>query len=121
MFYQKSILDDIKKMIGGPDSGEDDSFELDLMIHINSAFDTLRQLGVGPEKGFYITGRNETWGDFFGDSPGIPSVRSYIYAKVKLIFDPPSSSFVNESLKQMIAEFEWRMNVDVETPAFDRE
>lgn len=109
-----TILSDIKKMIGP--SADYDYFEPELIIHINTALNVLKQLGIGPEDGFSITkDGNETWEDFLGDHSNIQMVKSYVYLKVKMIFDPPSSSTIAEAYKSAIDEFEWRGNVDVET------
>ena len=106
---EQSILNTIKKMLG-PDSSYD-VFDTDIIIHINSAFSILTQLGVGPKGGFRITGSEETWGDFLGDVIDLESVKNYIYMKVKMIFDPPSNSFVQKALEESCKEIEWRLNV----------
>lgn len=108
----ESILDSIKKLLGL--SSDYDQFDDDIVLHINSVFLNLTQLGVGPENGFMITGDGETWYDFIQDDVKLQAVKSYIYLKVKLLFDPPLSSAVIESTNRMIAEFEWRLNVAVE-------
>lgn len=108
----ESILNSIKKMLG-PDS-DYTVFDQDIIIHINSVFSTLNQLGVGPAEGFQITGPNETWSDFIEDNKKLNSVKTYIYIKVRLIFDPPSSSFVATSLEETAKELEWRLNVTVD-------
>ena len=108
----ESILNSIKKLIGLPE--DYDHFDTDIMIHINSVFATLNQLGVGPEGGFFITGPEETWQEYLDDAIILDSVKSYIYLKVRLMFDPPAASAVIESFKEMIAEYEWRLMVAVE-------
>ena len=85
-----------------------------VFLYINSVFATLTQLGVGPSEGFVIVDKNDNWEQFTDDNILIESVKSYIYLKVKLLFDPPTSSAVIESYKQMINEFEWRLNVAAE-------
>ena len=107
-----SILTSIKKLLGITE--EYTHFDTDLIIHINSVFATLTQLGVGPSEGFVIVDKNDNWEQFTDDNILIESVKSYIYLKVKLLFDPPTSSAVIESYKQMINEFEWRLNVAAE-------
>ena len=74
----------------------------------------LTQLGVGPSEGFHITDSNEIWTDFIQEPARIELVKSYMHLKVKLLFDPPSSSAVIESMNRMISEFEWRLNVAAE-------
>lgn len=109
-----SILNSIKKMLG-PEA-EYTHFDPELIIFINSTFGILFQLGVGPtDKPFKISSADETW-DQFIEEDQIETVKTYIWAKVKLMFDPPSSSAVLSSLKELITEFEWRCNVDAETP-----
>lgn len=118
MILQDSILNDIKKM---NNVGKDDhNFDTDIIIHINDALDTCRQLGIGPKSGFEVEDDSQTWEDFFGDTQVVPSIRSYVYARVKILFDPPANSFVMDALKSKIAEFEWRGNVDVETPCLKK-
>lgn len=107
-----SILISIKKMLGITEEYE--HFDADLIMHINSVFMILRQLGVGPEEGFSITGATETWDSFLQDNPRLELVKSYIYLKVKMIFDPPLGSAVMEAMNRQIAEFEWRLNVAVD-------
>lgn len=113
MELNDSILATIKKMIG-PYEGED-YFDPDLIIHINSALSTLRQLGVGPQEGFRIVSGEETWADFLGaDVKDFEMVKSYVYLKVKVIFDPPSSSAVLAAYQDTIKEYEWRSYVEPE-------
>lgn len=108
-----SILDTVKHLLGP--SGSYDVFDLDITTHINAAFLDLQQLGVGPEEGFMITGNKETWLDFMPSGTALNAVRSYVYLKVKLIFDSPTSSTVLESYKQMLERLEWRINLAVES------
>lgn len=107
-----SILTSIKKLLG---IGEDyEQFDTDIIIHINSVFSILQQLGVGPNAGFSISDKTAKWSDFVSDEKTIEMVKSYVYLKVRLIFDPPSSSSTAESYKQLISEFEWRLNSAVD-------
>ena len=108
----ESILNSIKKLLGIDETYE--AFDTDIIMHINSVFSVLNQLGVGPEEGFYITGDTQTWTDFLGDRKDIELVKSYVYMKVRLIFDPPQSSAVIESMNRAVSEFEWRANVAVD-------
>lgn len=107
-----SILITIKRLLGIGDYC--DQFDTEVIVHINSALMVLNQLGVGPPGGFMITSNAETWADFLGDNKQIESVKTYIYMKVKLIFDPPQSSAAIDSMNQLIKEFEWRLNVAVD-------
>lgn len=108
----ESILTSIKKLLGIAEAYE--HFDMDLIMHINSVLSVLTQLGVGPSEGFSITDKYATWDDFVSDRSKIEMVKSYTHLKVKLIFDPPLSSAVMESMNRMISEFEWRLNVAVD-------
>ena len=105
----ESILTSIKKMLGITE--EYTHFDQDIIIHINTVLMILRQLGVGPEEGFTITDSYETWGDFLTDNKDIEAVKTYVYLKVRLLFDPPLSSAVTESINRSINELEWRLNI----------
>lgn len=109
----ESILTSIKKMLGITEEYE--HFDPDLIMHINSVFMILTQLGVGPSSGFSISDKQVTWSQFISDETKLQLVKSYIYLKVKLMFDPPLSSAVSASMEKMIAEAEWRLNVAAET------
>lgn len=103
-----SILTSIKKMLGIIE--EDESFDIDIIIHINTAFSTLTQLGVGPKEGFAIRDKTTLWTEFVDDIR-LENVRSYIYLKVRQAFDPPTNSAVLDAISRQISELEWRMNV----------
>lgn len=109
----ESILTSIKKLLGIEEGY--DCFDTDLIIQINSALSVLTQIGVGPPKGFEIVDGSETWFDFLGEDPRIDSAKSYVYLKVKLLFDPPTNSSLLESTNRLINEFEWRLLVATET------
>lgn len=109
----ESILISIKKLLGLDENYE--VFDKDIIIHINMALSTLNQLGVGPEKGFMIEDKDAVWSDFIGNNEKLNSVQTYVYLKVKLVFDPPLSSAVMEANKQLISELEWRINTQVES------
>ncbi len=108
----ESILTSVKKMLGIMEEYE--HFDADLIMHINSVLSVLTQIGVGPSEGFYIEDANDTWADFVGYDNRLSLVKSYVYMKVRLLFDPPQSSAAIESMKQLIAEFEWRLNAVVD-------
>lgn len=108
----ESILTSVKKMLGITE--EYDHFDPDIIMHINSVFMILTQLGVGPEDGFFIEDDTATWFDFTKSANKLHMVKSYMYLKVRLLFDPPASSVVTECMKKMIDEFEWRLNVAVD-------
>lgn len=107
-----SILTSIKKLLGITE--EYTHFDVDLIMHINSVFMILNQLGVGPSEGFAIEDDTATWDDFIEDPTQLQAVKSYVYMKVKLLFDPPLSSAVMEAMNRTISEFEWRLNVAVD-------
>jgi len=108
-----SILQSIKKLLGLDENY--DAFDDDVMMHINSVLMILTQLGVGPKNGFSITGEEETWEDYLGeDISKLSAVKTYVYLKVKTMFDPTSSSVVNEATKEMLKELEWRLNSEIE-------
>lgn len=109
----ESILTSIKKLLGIAE--EYDHFDPDIIMHINSVFMILTQMGVGPEEGFTIEDDTTTWIDFVDDKTTLEAVKSYIYLKVKLMFDPPLASSVTESINRTISELEWRLNVAAET------
>lgn len=110
----ESILTSIKKMLGI--DVEYTHFDADIIMHINSVFMILNQLGVGPAEGFTIQDETSVWSDFVSDETPVQleAIKSYVYLKVKLLFDPPLSSSVIESYNRQIAEFEWRLNVAVD-------
>ena len=108
----ESILTSIKKLLGIEE--EYTQFDADIIMHINTVFLNLTQLGVGPSEGFLIEDGSAIWEDFIGDGSQLQAVKTYMYLKVKLLFDPPLSSSVTESMNRMIAELEWRLNVAVD-------
>lgn len=108
-----SILISIKKLLGI--SKDYSVFDQDIIMHINTVFMILNQLGIGPEKGYYIETAEDTWSEFVDDSENLNAIKSYIYLKVKLLFDPPINGTVMESIKQQISELEWRLNVKKES------
>lgn len=104
-----SILNTIKKMLG-IDSNYD-AFDTDIIVHINSAIMILRQLGIGPPDGFIVSDESDSWSDLIGEGTMLyESIKTYIYLKVKSVFDPSTSSAANEASKEMIKELEWRLN-----------
>lgn len=108
-----SILTSVKKMLGIAEDYE--YFDADLIMHINSVLLVLNQLGIGPTNGYSITGKFELWSDFLTDSVQLKAVKSYVYLKVRLLFDPPTSSAVMDSINRSISEYEWRLNVAAES------
>lgn len=112
----KSILETIKKLIGiDKDYGV---FDIDLVVAINSSFTILNQLGVGPTKAFSISGSSETWSDFFGEDAQIELVKSYIYLRARLLFDPPETGVLHEAIERQITEFEWRLMIQADPVSY---
>lgn len=110
-----SILTSIKKLLGIEETYE--HFDPDIVMHINSVIGILTQLGVGPSDGFFISDKTATWEDFLGgDMNKLESVRTYIYLKVRLIFDPPATAAAIESMNRLTNELEWRLNVAADKP-----
>jgi len=107
-----SILTSIKKLLGLTE--EYQSFDQDIIMHINTVLGILTQLGVGPVEGFAIEDETATWSDYLGDDNRLSMVKSYIYLKVKTLFDPSLTSTVNEAINRNISELEWRLNVAVD-------
>lgn len=107
-----SILTSIKKMLGITDKYT--QFDADIIMHINSVFMILNQLGVGPDECFTIEDDVATWNEFIPNGQNLELVKSYIYLKVRMLFDPPASSTVMQSMNQAISEFEWRLNAAVD-------
>ena len=102
-----SILNSVKQMLGSCD----DYFDSDLITFINGVFSTLMQLGVGPKTGFFISGSDETWSSYTENKPELEMVKTYVYTKVRLRFDPPQGSSVLQLMQQDANELEWRLNV----------
>ena len=103
----ESILTSIKKLLGIVE--EYDHFDADIIMHINTVFMTLNQLGVGPSNGFAITDKTSTWDEFITKDDNLEAVKSYMYLKVRLLFDPPQSGTLNEQITKLISELEWRL------------
>ena len=117
---EDSILDSIKMFLGL--STEDDIFDQEVMMLINSAIMALQQIRVGPQdKLFSIEDNSATWSDYLEDPTELPMVKPYISIKVRLIFDPPQSSSLDQALRQDLAEYEWRLNVKVDDYHIDEE
>lgn len=107
-----SILNTIKHMLGMEEDYT--PFDTDIIVNINMVFNILNQLGVGPEEGFFITGDGEEWDDYITDMSKLQMVKTYIYLKVKQIFDPGTSGALNIAIDNQIKELEWRLNVQVD-------
>ena len=104
-----SVLNTTKKLLGL--DADDDSFDSDICIGINSAILTLSQLGLEGNEGFIVTDDTQEWSDYLNDNKLLPMVQQYIHLKTKMSFDPPQNSIVCENLKQIITELEWRIRM----------
>ena len=113
---EDSILLSVKKYLGIAD--EDVGFDLDILMSINSVFGILTQLGVGPKEGYSISDNSATWSSYLQDNKLLEMVKTYMYLKVRMIFDTPTSGSMNSAHEQLISEYEWRINVMVD-PGFE--
>lgn len=114
---EQSILKSTKKVLGvGPD---DVSFDLDITTYINSAFSTLTDLGVGPVGGFAIEDQGAVWADFLAnDLIKLSKIKTCVFLRVKLLFDPPTSAYLLDAAKEQLREQEWRLNTNREATAW---
>ena len=104
-----SILESTKKILG-IDAGYV-VFDEDIIMHINSVFSTLEQIGIGPVDGYMIEDNVPTWADFIGSDNRLNAVKTYVYLRVRMLFDPPQTSYHLTAIKEQITELEWRLNV----------
>jgi len=113
-----TILNDTKKVLGIEPQYE--VFDLDILMHVNAAFATLTQLGVGPAEGVVVEAE-DTWSDLIGDDPRLSPVKTYVYLRVRLLFDPPGTSYLINSLAEQAKQLEWRLNVAAENMDYREE
>lgn len=113
-----SILNDIKACLGIDES--ETVFDTELLILINSVLSNLNQLNIGPEDGYVITGDTEEWSEL-ETRIDITSLRTYVYLKVRMLFDPPATSFLIDAIQRQISELEWRLNIQVDIPIIEEE
>jgi len=104
-----SILNSVKKVLSIADDYT--AFDVDVIMHINSVFNTLQQLGVGPEEGFAIEDEEAEWDEFLRGDTNLNSVKTYVYLRVRLLFDPPETSYAKDAMANQVQELEWRLNV----------
>lgn len=107
-----SILTTIKRLLGISEA--DEHFDIDIITNINSVLVKVQQLGIGPSSGFRITSKDEVWSDLLGIRLDLESVKSYIYLKVRLIFDPPANSFLVESINKQVRDLELGLQLQAE-------
>lgn len=108
-----SILQSVKKLLGIPEDYE--HFDQDIIMHINSSLLSLRQIGIGPDGGYAVTGSADTWQSVYGSYKNLEAVKTYVYLKVRLLFDPPTSQALIDAIKSQTAELEWRLREEAET------
>lgn len=110
----ESILNSVKKVIGIDKDYE--AFDIDILMHINTAFFTLMQLGVGPDEGFRIEDADTTWTEYLGSDLNLEAVKSYVFVRVRLLFDRPETSYGIQALERQVNELEWRLEVEAGEP-----
>lgn len=109
----ESILETIAKAIG---IGENyDYFNQELIMHINTVLMGLRQIGIGPTTPYVVTDSTATWSDFLGEDKNFEAVKTYMCLRVKMLFDPPTSSSLMDAMNNQISEWEWRLSIEYET------
>ena len=109
---EESILKSVKKILGLGNTYT--VFDMDIVMHINMAFSILNQLGVGPDAGFSIEDETALWSDYVllsGQEPSLHLVKTYVFLKARMLFDPPTTSFAIEAMNRQIEQYEWRLNV----------
>ena len=109
-----SILTSVKRLLGIAEDYE--HFDTEIILNINSVLTVLNQLGLGPKDGFGIEDKTAAWDSFIGERKDLQAIITYVSLKVRLMFDPPQSGFLVESINKLCQEFEWRLNVQAETP-----
>lgn len=110
---EESILNSIKKLLGI--AADYEHFDTDIIIHINTVFMTLNQLGVGPSEGFRIEDTTAVWDDYIEEDDNLDAVKTYMYLRVKLLFDPPQNASLQATIKESIQEYEWRLCIQAES------
>jgi len=119
---EDSILHDVKQLVG--QEWDDDTYDLDIKTHINTVFLELSQIGVGPDEGYSINDETDTWAGLLGGDKNLNAVKTYVYGKVRMVFDPPSTGPLMNSLQAQLDRIEWRLMVHkdpVVTPTYTGE
>lgn len=118
----ESILNSIKELLLGSQAEHIEAFDKQIIMHINTVLMELTQIGIGPEEGFVIEDDYAKWTDFIPeDGPNLVAVTTYVYLKVRLLFDPPQSQSHLSSIERRITELEWRLNHQAEAQAVSEE
>lgn len=105
---EMSILTSTKKVLNVPEDYT--VFDLDIITHINAAFSILNQLGIGPIEGFMIEDKGDAWDDFVAPTAQLNLIKTYVFLKVRMLFDPPTTSYLLDAMKTQIEEYEWRLS-----------
>lgn len=105
---EDSILTSTKKILNIAEA--DESFDLDVLTHINTVFNDLVDLGVGPEAGFIVEDASRTWSEYFVDDALLARIKTYVYLRVRLLFDPPTTSYAISAMEKQVEKLEWRIN-----------
>jgi hypothetical protein len=105
---ETSILNSIKKILGISENYT--AFDIDIIMHINSVFSILTQMGIGPEEGFSIEDALTEWSQFITNNNNYNLIKSYMCLKVRMLFDPPANSFLIAPMEKQIQEYEWRLS-----------
>lgn len=116
----QSILTTVKKGVGGIIE-DDEAFDDEIIMHINSVLAKLTQFGIGPKSGFHISDKTATWGDFFGDNDCQNFIPSFMVLSVRLLFDPPTIGAVAQAMEKQRDEYEWRIREQAEFEASENE
>ncbi len=109
---EESILTSVKKVLGVTEDYE--HFDQDIIMHINTAFFQLNQLAVGPSTGFNISDKSTIWKDFVGERNDLAAIKSFTYLYVRRLFDPPTTSIIENSFKEQLDQLTWRINTQAE-------
>ena len=112
VYMEESILNSIKKLLGP--SASDEHFDQDIIMNINASISILTQIGLGPSEGFVIEDDSAMWSDLIGEAKNLELVKTYVYLKAKMVFDPPSSGTITESYNKIISEYESRISYIVD-------
>ena len=112
VYMEESILNSIKKLLGP--SASDEHFDQDIIMNINASISILTQIGLGPSEGFVIEDDSAIWSDLIGEAKNLELVKTYVYLKAKMVFDPPSSGTITESYNKIISEYESRISYIVD-------
>lgn len=105
----ESILDSTKSLLGGKALTEETVFDQELIMHINGALMVINQLGVGPSTGFRIKGQEDNWTSIIGERTDLELIKTAVFLRVQLLFDPPQNAFLVEAIKDQIKEYDWRI------------